>query len=368
VIKLLRKAAWLGVVAAIVVIVAEVMSRLDDAIRTETPLLASPSYSDLTMPDSIGMRGRPFAHYQKWKLNSVGFRSQEVSFKPRPDCVRVAVMGASETFGYAESPGKEFPSQLADSLARNGCYEVMNTAIVGLSLTGLVQLWENWVSRFQPNVVVIYASPAFYLSDSLPKFASPNPRWKATSAKPRPKKFSSRLLARLSDRLEYPDFIQRRRVTKRIARAINGRPEEWFYRTLPNDRLSLYRRHLDSLITGVRASGAMPVLVTHAMRFGNRLDTEDQDILRAWRQYSPRATESVLMRFEQEGAETVRQLARERDVPLADAAAVMTGQTKWFADFTHFNDEGAGVIAQCIASAIERARIGGQVVELTAAH
>lgn len=367
-IKLLRTAVWLGVIAAVVIIVAEVMSRLDDAIRTETPLLASPSYGDLTMPDSVGMRGRPFAHYQKWKLNSAGFRSQEVSFQRRPDCVRIAVMGASETFGYAESPGKEFPSQLADLLGRNGCYEVMNTAIVGLSLTGLVQLWENWVSRFQPNIVVIYASPAFYLSDSVPKFASPNPRWRATSAKRRSTKFSSRLLARMNDRLEYPDFIQRRRVMKRIANAINGRPEDWFYRTLPHDRLSLYRRHLDSLITGVRASGAIPVLVTHSMRFGNRLNTEDRDILRAWRQYSPRATESVLMHFEQEGAETVRDVARERDVPLADAAAIMTGKTKWFADFTHFNDEGAGVIAQCIATTIERGRVGGRVIELTAAH
>jgi hypothetical protein len=356
---------WFGLVAGVVVVVAEVMSRVDDAVRTGTPLLASPSSGDLTLQDSLGTRGRPLAHYQKWKLNSAGFRGQEISFSPRPNCIRVAVMGASETFGYAESPGKEFPSQLADSLNRKGCYEVMNTAVTGLPLTGQVQLWENWVSRFQPSVVVIYASPAFYLSNNPPKFAPPKRSGKSAAAKTRPRGFSSRLLARLKDRIEYPDFIQRRRVIKTIANEIDGQPDGWFYHSVPDDRLMLFRQHLDSLVADVRARGAVPVLVTHAMRFGDRLDSQDRDLLRSWRQFFPRATESVLMRFELESAATVRDLAHERSVPLADVAAVMTGQTKWFADFTHFNDEGAGVIAQCIASAVERAPVtkGGSLVK-----
>ncbi|MFL5487275.1 MAG: hypothetical protein ACJ8AJ_02215, partial [Gemmatimonadaceae bacterium] len=98
-IKHFRSWIWLGVVAAIVVVVAELMSRIDDAVRTETPLLASPSYTDLTMRDSLGVRGWPFAHYQKWKLNGAGFRSPEVALRPSSKCTRFAVMGASETFG-----------------------------------------------------------------------------------------------------------------------------------------------------------------------------------------------------------------------------------------------------------------------------
>lgn len=352
-IKPLRTSAWIGFVAAVFVIVAEVTSRVDDAVRSGAPLLASPSSTDLTIQDSLGTRGRPSARYQKWRLNTAGFRSHEISFTPRPDCVRIAVMGASETFGYAESPGKEFPAQLADSLNRNGCYEVMNTAVTGLPLTGQVQLWENWVSRFQPSVVVIYASPAFYLSNDPPMFASPRRGGTASSVIIRSPGFSSRLLAHMKDRIDYPDFIQRRRVMKRIANAINGQPGDWFYQSVPDDRLVLFRQHLDSLLSNVRARGAVPVLVTHAMRFGNRLDSEDRDLLRSWRQFTPRATETVLMRFELETAESVRDLARERAVPLADVAAVMTGQRKWFADFTHFNDEGAGVIAGSIAKAVE---------------
>lgn len=366
---LLRRSMWLGLVAVVGVIAAEVMARVDDAVRSGTPLLASPSYDDLTMRDSLGTRGRPFARYQKWKLNGEGFRSQEVPLKPRPECVRVAVMGASETFGYWESPGKEYPAQLADSLNRTGCYEVINTAIAGMGTTGQIQLWENWVSRFKPSVVVIYASPVFYLSNDPPKFPAPNRAGagpKRASASVRPTPFEPRLLGRLHDHIHYPDFIQRRRVMKTIARALAGKGDEWVYTSVPDDRLALFRSHLDSLVASVRAKGAVPVLVTHAMRFGDSMNSEDRDILRAWRSFTPRATEEVLISFERKAAGSVREAALERDVPLADVANVMTGHTKWFADFVHFNDDGAGVVAGSIARTVESIRDPSVSVAATA--
>jgi hypothetical protein len=344
---------WLCLLGVVGVIAAELMARVDDAVRSGTPLLASPSYTDLTMQDSLGTRGRPFARFEKWKLNGAGFRSQEVTLTPRSECVRVAVMGASETFGYAESPGKEYPAQLADSLKLTGCYEVINTAITGLPTTGQIQLWENWVSRFEPSVVVIYVSPAFYLSNEPPEFHAPNRGGASIPSAP----FAPRLLARLKDRIEYPDFIQRRRVMKKIASAIRDKPVTWLYREVPDERLALFRLHLDSLVTSVRAKGAVPVLVTHAMRFGASIDEEDQDLLRSWRQFSPRATEEVLVGFERRAAWTVREEARDRNVPLVDVANVMTGHTKWFADPIHFNDDGAGVIAGTIARTVEHIRV-----------
>ena len=251
-----RRTVWLMTLALIVGIAAEVMARVDDAVRSGVPILASPSYTDLTIQDSLGTRGRPFARFEKWKLNGAGFRSQEVSLASPGKCTRVAVMGASETFGYAESPGKEYPAQLADSLNRIGCYEVLNTAVTGLPTTGQIQLWENWVSRFEPNVVVIYASPAFYLSNDAPEFSKLKPRGPAPISNP----FELRLMGRLKDRIDYPDFLQRRRVMKRIAHETAGKPDNWLFRTVPDDRLRLFQAHLDSLVESIRARGAVPVL------------------------------------------------------------------------------------------------------------
>jgi hypothetical protein len=245
-----------------------------------------------------------------------------------------------------------------------------------------VLLWQNWVSRFDPHVVVIYASPVFYLANDPPAFPAPRIE-SAAAAVTRPISamtqsagflphlpagFSSRLVERLKDRIDFPDFIQRRRVMKKIAYATRGQPDEWFYQSVPAERLALFREHLDSLVTDIRAAGAVPVLVTHAMRFGDKLDPLDHDLLRSWRQFTPRATETVLMRFEVESAAMVRELARDRDLPIADVAALMTGQTRWFADFTHFNDQGAGVAAQSIARAVLSARVTPRPVQLTAAR
>jgi hypothetical protein len=350
VILFLRRTVWVLLLAVIVGTAAELMARVDDAVRSDVPLLASPAYTDLTMQDSLGTRGRPFARFEKWKLNAAGFRSAEVSFVPRAGCIRVAVMGASETFGYAESPGKEYPAQLADSLNRAGCYEVLNTAVTGLPTTGQIQLWENWVSRFEPNVVVIYASPAFYLSENPPEFAKLKSRAESPASNP----FEPRLLGRLKDRIDYPDFLQRRRVMKRIAYATAGKPEDWLFRSVPDDRLALFQAHLDSLVESVRARGAVPVLVTHAMRFGGSLDQQDHDLLRSWRQFSPRATERVLVGFEHKAADAVRADARRQKVPLVDVDSVMTGHRQWFADFAHFTDDGAGIIAGRIARIVEQ--------------
>jgi hypothetical protein len=354
----MRRMLWLALLALVVVTAAELMARLDDAVRLGTPVLASPSYADLIMHDSLGIRGRPFARYEKWTLNGAGFRGREITKFPNPGCIRVAVMGASETFGYYESPGKEYPAQLADSLSRSGCYEVINAAVAGMALPAQIQLWDKWVARFQPSIVVIYVPPVFYLAGDPPKFPSPI----QGGPDPIPTRFAPRLLDRLHDRIEYPEFIQRRRVKRGLANALAGKPESWFYREVPAERLALFRNHLDSLVSSIRARGAVPVLVTHAMRFGDPPKKEDEELL-SWRKYTPRATEEVLLAFEREAASSTRSLARERGVTLVDVASAMTGHTEWFADFTHFDDKGAGVIAGSIARGVEGLQVSRAALE-----
>jgi hypothetical protein len=91
------------------------------------------------------------------------------------------------------------------------------------------------------------------------------------------------------------------------------------------------------------------------MRFGDPPIRADADLLESWRKFTPRATESVLLDFERAAAASTRELALERRVSLVDAGS-MTGHTEWFADFTHFNDNGSGVIAGAIAKTVERVR------------
>src|SRR5262245_65881480 len=80
--------------------------------------------------------------------------------------MRVMVLGASETFGIYESDQKEFPAQVAGLLRAKGGspkVEVINAAIVGMTVRSMIPYWRNWASQFRPKIVVVYPSPLFYL-------------------------------------------------------------------------------------------------------------------------------------------------------------------------------------------------------------
>jgi hypothetical protein len=333
-------------IVGVMLISAEATARIDDRIRLGVPIGAVPDEQyDLTITDSLGRRGRPYGQYKRWHLNRFGFRNARMDSTPPPGCTRIMVLGASESFGLYESAGKEYPAQLEDALSRYGCYEVVNAAVAGLTLPAITQLWNNWGSRFGASVVLVYPSPGFYLANYPPAYHK-RPALGQPAAPPR---WRPRILDRAMDAFEVPAPIQRWRVARTLATVEANHPREWFFGTLPKERLHRFSQDLDSLVTAIRAHHAEPVLITHAMRFTNPPRPEDGALLDAWRQFTPRATTSTLLAFEAAAAGAVRELGARRDVQVIDAARVMNGQSAWFADFVHFTDSGATVMATLIA-------------------
>src|SRR6267378_7161972 len=76
-------------------VAGELTARADDWWFHKIAFWSSPSYNDLFMTDGSGQRrGKPDAHYQKWQMNSFGFRSPEMSVQPARDTRRVILLGA----------------------------------------------------------------------------------------------------------------------------------------------------------------------------------------------------------------------------------------------------------------------------------
>ncbi len=345
-------------VAAVAFIAAELTARVDDRIRDGTPLVAAPNEEyDLFVIDSLGRRGRPYGHYKKWRLNRFGFRNAEMSVIPRPECTRLMVLGASESFGLYESPGKEYPAQLQDMLSRYGCFEVINAAIPGSTLPAITQFWNGWGVRFRPQIVVVYPTPAFYLEDQPPRYRKlPD----TTAAPPSSARawLHSRALDRARDALSpsIKRIIRRWQLAWTVRREEASHPPGWIFHEVPNDRLKLFIRHLDSLVTAVQAAGAEPILVTHAMYFHVPTRSDERAMLDDWRRFSPRATGSTVLAFEQAAARAVIALGARRGIPVVDVASVMNGRHALFADFVHFSDSGATVIAELIGKRILESR------------
>lgn len=263
------------------------------------------------------------------------------------------VLGASETLGLLEPAGKEYPAQLQEILDTTGhCYEVLNAAVVGMSLPAIHYTWDHFWREFKPGIVVVYPSPVFYLGDKAPR--PPNKaslsnkeldHWPELSFRPR-------LLFRAKELIVVPSVIQTRRVRRKIAQSVKMIPADSIWKQVPIDRLELFKSDLSSLVEDIRATGSTVVLVTHAHIFSDPITEDEQDLLQAWRSFTPRAEANVLVNFDLASAQATRNLTDSLGVKFVDAQKALSGKKEFFGDFVHFLPAGSAAMARLIATAI----------------
>jgi hypothetical protein len=357
----LRGAAWVAAGLVAFGITFEATARLEDLIRYGMPLAAPyGSEADLVVHDSLGVHGRPGAHYLKWALNALGTRGPEVPVRPGPGVLRVVATGASETFGQSERPGQEYPRQLEDSLqarlvwAAPGPFqaaEVLNAAFFGMSLPTATQDIRLRIAGFGPRVVVLYPTSVQYLHAVLPTAVPP-------VAVPVPVSgvwatFRPRTLTRLREELKRlaPVAWRERLWHSEVRRQLAAHEPGWRYASIPMDRLDAFECDLRAFVGAVRAIGAEPVLATHANRFVGAA-VMDSSLLGAWERFYPRAEGAVILAFDSAGAEVTRRVGADSGVVVADVRAALVGCDNCFADYAHFTDAGAARAAGTLAAAI----------------
>lgn len=327
---------------------AEISSRVDDWIRYDVPLLVNPNRDrDLVLAESWGYRGRPHGRYRKWQLDANGFRAISNLTDPQADAPRLLVLGASETFGLYESPGKEYPAQLARTLQARKHVQVINAAMAGITLKSLVVYWDHWSGKFDAKQVVIYASPQFYLDNEPPVLSVKPQRGESELSV---LNFRPRLQCRLKDLYhQLPAWLKSYREEWVIRRETTGKNAAWFFADVPEDRLKRFEEDLRQLLAHVRQRGAEPILLTHARSVTSPLHPTDENQLRGMRMFFPRATPQTLLRFEERANEIIRKVAADDHVVLIDVDHALSGRRELFADLFHFNDDGAAKMAAFLA-------------------
>ncbi len=327
--------------AAIVIAVLEVCARVDDWAKYRAPLLGPYTVDRLYETVDGVQQGKPYARYQSWQLNSLGLRGPELSHGTH----RVLCIGASETLGMLETPGKEYPRQLEEALRKlspRRPVDVANLSYFGLTLATANRLLPHVMREAHPEVVVVYPSYGGYVArQSLLTQAGP----------PAERPPLLRLSEKLSDLIksQLPPGLMTRLRHRQIDKYMKGRaPIE----RMPADRAEFLRYDLANLVATIRRGGAKPVLVTHATRFGGDHDAADREyFLVSWRKFYPLYSEQALLDMESQLNATVRAFAAENSVPLVDAAAALPGGARYFTDHEHFTDAGATALADLIAPA-----------------
>ena len=359
----LTVARWIGIVFCFV-FVLELTCRIEDWVMYRTPVLSRyTSIEDLVVRDADGMHGRPNARYQKWIMNRLGLRGPPANVVPPPGSVRVIVVGASETFGLMESPGREYPRQLEDSLARRGAlvcplpnhgrFEVLNAGFAGMGMPTIDQDVLNRLRRLKPDMIVVYPSAAAYLEETAPVAARPD------SSGPRAqlswvRALHPRFIARLREQIKQiiPDALKTRLRSIQTASEVRNQPAGWRFTSIPEDRLRRFDSDLRHLVATIRAVGAIPIVVTHANVFLGRPDI-DADALQAWEKFYFRATGPTIIAFDSAARASTLAAGTDLRVPVVDAAARLArGPRQGFGDMVHFTDLGSAEMADILASSI----------------
>ena len=354
--SILKAAAKIIGMAILFLLVLELAARTDDYFNWKAPFWGTYSNENLSISDQYGWHNRPNARFQKWEINSFGFRGPDISKEKPEGVIRIICVGASVTFGLFESENKEYPRQMQALLDEKypGRFQVLNAACPGMSPPRIVFYFNTWLTQFDPDIITYYPASDFYLNEVPPS------KEILTIDQPSRPPFSLRLTgkARIALKGFIPQSWQTDFKRYNMEKAIDRHPKDWLWQSPPQDRLDLYRDHIEYLVDDIRQHGGQVLLATKANSISPEMNAFDRFNMTNWRSYHIRATEQCLLEMDSAAAEIIRQVGLNIDVPVADIAPYLPKTSDYFADSGHLTDKGAAIVAEkMVAKVLEMVEV-----------
>jgi len=288
------------------------------------------------------------------RINSAGFVGRELE-PEGPDLWRIVAVGDSCTYGGG-SDTDSYPAllgarlQLRDGPGRR--YEVVNAGVSGLNSELALRRLRTRVLPLAPDVVTIYIGWNDLMKfDPLAQVAdAPDSRWSG--------------VARALDNLWLVKGLRKLlffHLRDYIAPPTTG-PESHSGR-FADFRPSIYERNVAEMIDAVRSVGAQPLLVT--LPTVVRLEMSASDLRQARVMFPYFRSGNAVGDFLDLLAaynRAVRELARERKIPLVDLAEhfeTLDDVTPYFFDTMHPDKRGRVEIAELLLAGLDRAGLLG---------
>lgn len=325
----------------IVFIILEVAARVDNYIEFNANVL-SPYTRELTIlqVDEFGETGKPNTRFKKWRINNVGFRGNDINLRLPAPAFRVMALGASETFGIYEDEGFEWPAQLLKRLQnRVTGFDLINASFggTGYVFAKLVKRFERTLlSKFKPNVLLIYSTPMSYLY----KLKESNTVYTPTLVD------HIRLHSKIRD--VYRKFVPQSVIDFKDRALLLLKKEA----TVPVEMRSLEeaKRLLQEDITKLahicKKNNVLLVLSSHVQR-------EDPFAMLLHHFWSPNLSDADIVKYHAELNSVVRVSAQKHGVLFIDMNNRLKGIDSNFADPFHLTNEGARIVADEFYSVIK---------------
>ena len=352
-----KQVAKLFIALPLFILTLEICARVDDSIRYDAPFFCDYTYRNMLVSrDEHGTTGRPNGRFQKWSLNSFGFRNDETGLRKEPGTIRIACLGASETFGYYERPGGEWPAQLADILrsSEGSPYEVMNTAFPGRLLRSNIVHLKERVLKFKPDIVILYQLNFSYMDPKFEPRRTERPQSVSTrisrAGVKRPS-LSLRVKPKIRECIKKitPTALQERyrryKGLKQLREIRIMRGYTQLVDTASPSRLQLMKEDMEIFHDLCKTHDAELVVGTSAVCL------TEENMIEGWR-YMPYLTEQGFTEGAPKFNQALAELADEKQFTCVDIATLVPSDNVHMADYVHFADKGARIVAQAFAEAV----------------
>lgn len=263
------------------------------------------------------------------RVNSLGFRGEEIAAPKPAGGLRVWCLGGSTTFDiFSRDDASAWPARverLLSAAAPGRAIDVVNAGVPGMVLaSSRVDLLAH-DHTLRPDIVVVHHGPN-----------------------------DLRAASRQGMPLEPPPPEVSLALVRVLARVLPPAPPDpaWARRRLDPRGLEIVRERLVELVDAAEAQGMAVVLATLAHRAAD--DATGDEALRVVAEgvrlyrMPPEAVIAMFAAYNQ----MVRELAAERGLPLADVRAAVPTDDAYWGDATHFAAPGSELAAQAVADAI----------------
>ena len=123
----------------------------DSAVGSSHPIHCYNRGADFSQPQM-----KPGCRIPGITINSLGFRSRELSAKEIKKLRRVAIVGESVAFGWGASSNQTTFAYRLEDLLGPSRYAVINAGVPSRTMEATEKYYQGYVSRFDPEVIIVF--------------------------------------------------------------------------------------------------------------------------------------------------------------------------------------------------------------------
>ncbi|MFO8070340.1 MAG: GDSL-type esterase/lipase family protein [Polyangia bacterium] len=283
---------------------------------------------------------RPGAEFNRYHVNSRGFRGAEFELPKPKGTIRLLTLGGSGTWDPRNEDDETWSAQLQRMLnERSGeevRYEVINGGVPGYnSAESLMNfIWRG--AHVDPDGVLVYQGYNDFKPNREPGFEPDYSHFRDRDAS------LARRIVRSSRFLYY--FSRWLPQRGRLGDA---------YDEVTRPGIEAFSRNLRNIVVLARDRDIVPLLATYGMSVTRENHEKHPEKLDGLARHLPRLTVEGVIDAHRKYNRAVRELGELAEVPVADVAAAVPQDFEHFGDHCHYTKKGARLVAETLAPLVK---------------